>query len=250
MVDSSAGTLRTRLERLQTMKGLLNNLVMLLSKEWFEHHWPAIGVTLEKSTRSLIQQGCREIVSQIMSGAAEYWLISFSPEHLQTTRSMLEALSKRCGAEKDILRAVEEWSAISEEDLKAGWLFETLTEDLLSNDESLIDYALDLELKTIVLRERKPQCFTEIDFARLSSTSRSSWDQYIKQLTPDLPTYLSDMLVSFLKARRFKTFWTAMLGKLTQEQREKLTTWYQITARSRAKRDIVPSYFSSKSLLM
>lgn len=231
------------------MTRLLNNLVMLLSTDWFKPYWEAIGITLDESKKSPIQEGCRQIVGQIMSDAAEYWLISFSPEHYQETRARVEALSKKYGAEEVVLRAAEEWSAVSEEDMKAGWLFESLTEDLLSDDASLTGYMLDFELRAIMLEARKDQHSTVIDFAEVSTRSRSSWDRYIRQLTPDLPTYLSDMLFTFLKARSFKAFWTSLLGKLTQGQREELTAWYQAMARSRAKRDIAPSYFPGESLL-
>jgi len=45
------------MERLQTMTGSLNNLVMLLSTDWFERYWEAIGIKLEGPKTSLITTG-------------------------------------------------------------------------------------------------------------------------------------------------------------------------------------------------
>jgi hypothetical protein len=229
------------------MNGLTNNLIMLLSTDWFKPYWETIGITMDEPEKSAIQEGCRQIVQQIMSGATEYWLISFSPDHSQETLDNIKALAKKHKADEAINRAVEEWSIITEEDMKAGWLFETITEDLLSDGSSMTEYALDSNLKTIVWGMRKNQIFTEVDFAELSIKSRSSWDRYITQLTPNLPTYLSDILFTFLKARSFKAFWIAILGNLTREQCEELTSWYQNMARSRAKRVIAPTYFPGNS---
>jgi len=71
----------------------------------------------------------------------------------------LEALGKKYEVEEAVIRAAEEWSAISEEDLKAGWLFESLTEDLLSDDTSLTACMLDFELREIVSGATKGTAF-------------------------------------------------------------------------------------------
>jgi hypothetical protein len=225
----------------------LDRLVMLLSTDWFKPYWGMIGIRLDESKKGLIQEGCRKIVSQILSAATEYWLTDFSNERHEETRATFESLSRASGVEKSVIEAMKDWSEMSDEDMKAGWLFEILTEDLLSDDAEGIDPLLSSDLKTIMATTREQQSSADVNFTKLSTSSKSSWDQYITQLTPDLPTSLPDMLFTFLKARRFKTFWTSIVDKLTKEQREELRAWYRRAAKSRAQRDIAPSYFLGPS---
>jgi hypothetical protein len=223
--------------------GLLDNLVMLLSTDWFKPYWGAIGIILDDSKKNLMQQGCRQIVSQIISGAGDYWSISFSRDRYRETRARLDSLSKTHGTEEAVIGAIEEWSALSDEDMKAGSLFESLTEDLFFEGSTLPSYALDVDLKVIISKVRDDQWSIAINGADLSSRSKSSWDRYIRELTPDLPTYLADTLFSFLRAQHFKACWTLIVNRATKEQHTKLVAWYKAMAKLRAKREIGPSYF-------
>jgi hypothetical protein len=225
------------------MTNFLDSLVMLLSTDWFKPYWVAIGINLDESKKGLMQEGCREVVSQILSGATEYWLTSFSDERREETRAMFESLAKKSGAEEAVAETAKEWFEMFDEDLKAGSLFEILTGDLLS-DNVIEDGPLPCsDIRAVVARAREEQDFTEIDFNKLCTSSKSSWDRYMRELTPELPTSLSDTLLIFLRTRSFKALWTSIEGKLTPEQREELTSWYRAAAKLRAKRDIAPSYF-------
>ncbi|SRR6266853_1109738 len=230
------------------MTNFLDTLVMLLSTDWFKPHWAAIGINLDERQKGLIREGCRNIVSQILSGATEYWLAPFSDERREKTRAMFEALAKTSEAKEAVIETVEQWLKLSDEDLKAGWLFESLTEELVSDDTNHNVPELSSDLTAIVAKARAERYSPEIDFKELSLSSKSSWDRYLAQLTPDLPTYLPDMLFTFSKAQSFKAFWISVLDKVTPEQREELTVWYRTTAKSRALRDIAPNYFSGQTL--
>src|SRR5262249_16264843 len=150
------------------------------------------GLDLDESKKDLIQKGCREIVAQIVNGAQEYWLASFSDQRRAETRFLLESLVKKSAAAQILLESINEWSQISDEDLKAGWLFESLTEDLLSGNSGQASPMLESEVIESLVKARERQLSPEIDFEELSLGSKSSWDLHIRQLTPDLPTYLSD----------------------------------------------------------
>ncbi|HET6844254.1 MAG TPA: hypothetical protein VFK06_21615, partial [Candidatus Angelobacter sp.] len=142
-----------------------------------------------------------------------------------------------------LIEVAEEWSATSDEDLKAGWLYEILTHELLSDSADQTGPVLSSSIRVIVAAAREEHRFTEVEFNKLCINSRSPWDRYTRQVTPDLPTHLSDTLFMFLKAWHFKTFWTSVLHRVTDKQRDELTVWYTVMARTRAKRNIAPSYF-------
>jgi hypothetical protein len=218
----------------------LDQLIMLLSTDWFKPYWAVLGIDLDKSEKELIQKGCREIVAQIMGGAKEYWLIVFSASRREETRSMFDSLLKGSGSTA-LLDTAAEWTGMSDEDLKAGWFFDTLTDELLSNENSE-SFELDCAIKSIMVAAQRERMPLEIDFRELCEKSKSKWDRDTRQLTPTLPMYLADSLLSFITARRFKSLWFSVQDKLTSEQRSALIGWYRGVAKARAQRDIVPSY--------
>ncbi|MBZ5523624.1 MAG: hypothetical protein LAP21_15430 [Acidobacteriia bacterium] len=229
------------------MTNFLDVLIMLLSTDWFTPYWVEIGIRLDEAERSVLRDDCRQVVKQIIGGATEYWLISFSDERRDETRVLFESLAKKTRAEAAIVASMKEWSEMSDEDLKAGWLFDLLTEDLLSNDFTYNHAVPHSDIREVMAREREKQHHTDVDFGMLSNHSKSAWDRYVRQLTPDLPTYLANMLLNFLRARRFQLLWMSMQHKLNREQIEELASWYRSTARSRAQRSIAPSYFCAGS---
>jgi hypothetical protein len=83
----------------------LDELVMLLSTDWFSQNWFAIRIQADTSQRTSIREGCREIVKQILSGATQYWLRSFSQERVKETKLMLHALLVKCELEKSAIES-------------------------------------------------------------------------------------------------------------------------------------------------
>src|SRR5580698_2995681 len=111
----------------------LDKLVMLLSSDWFFPYWDLIGIFTNKKRKSLLSEGCREIVRQIMSTATQYWHTNFSEARVKETRAMLDALIKRCDLEQ--VNANRIASLISTEDSHVDegtrWLIVCMTEQLL-----------------------------------------------------------------------------------------------------------------------
>jgi hypothetical protein len=91
---------------------------------------------------------------------------------------------------------------------------------------------LDSDLQTIVTKMYKQDEANEINFGGLSERSKSLWDHYIQELTPDLPSFIPDALEVFLRMRGFEEFWRRVNKELSLEQRERLIEWYRSTARS------------------
>lgn len=223
------------------MMNFLDQLIMLLSTDWFKPYWIILGIDLDDSEKGLIQKGCRKIVLQIIGGAKEYWLAIFSNSRREETRSLFHALIGGSRAASVLSNMAAEWADISDEDMKASWIFDTLTEELVTGetDESL---KLDSGVRSVVLARRPERTSLEIDFRDLCERSGATWDRYTRQLTPTLPTFLADSLLSFLTARRFKSLWFSVCHSLTSEQRDELIGWYRARAKSRVRTDIAPSY--------
>ncbi|HWZ43830.1 MAG TPA: hypothetical protein VNW97_10150 [Candidatus Saccharimonadales bacterium] len=223
------------------MTNFLDDLIMLLSTDWFKPYWTALAIDLDDSKKELVQKGCREIVSRIVGSVPEYWLISFSDERREETRSMFESLAKLSGQPDSLLQALMQWLELSDEDLKAGCLFYSLTEDLSddSNEQCLL---LDTATRSIVLAAQQKLPTIDFDFGELCIRSKSTWDRYIRQLTPSAPKFLSDSVLTFLQAGTFKSLWLSLRDELTPAQRDELARWYRGAAKSLVRRDIAPTY--------
>ena len=68
---------------------------------------------------------------------------------------------------------------------------------------------------------------------RCALSSTSNWDQYLRQVTPDLPTYLSDWASNNLQTPdRFRRFWAELFWVTSNREREVLRVWYEGEAKS------------------
>lgn len=150
----------------------MDKLVMLLSTDWFKPYWSSIGVEVDGAPKTSIQQGCREIVRQILSGAKSYYLASFSDDRKNKTRAMLESLARQAQAEA-VLRAVEEWTKMSDEELKAAWIYTTLTDDLFSREIREGDPKLDPAITAIVTSAQKKYDLAPFEFLEKCESSET-----------------------------------------------------------------------------
>jgi hypothetical protein len=133
----------------------------------------------------------------------------------------------------------------SREDIQLGNLSSNLTQIAVSNSYGSTGPMLDSDLQTIVASIDRLVETYEIDFGELSERSRSSWDRYIRQLTPDLPSFVPDALEVFLRARRFREFWHRIKKELSSDERERLIAWYRSTAESLSMRAELRSFLDS-----
>jgi hypothetical protein len=217
--------------------GRLDKLVMLFSADWFLPYWFTLGIGMSRERRVPFQEGCREIVKQIMSGAREYWLTNFSDERVDKTHSMLGALLSRCQADEhtiDKITALIAGEEISKADEATGWLVLSITEKLLQ--DSLEDAPkLDTGIKEAVVKVwgmvNQPH-FPEIDFEHLCLSSKSDWDVFIRNTTPDLPTMLADYLSAIASTDKFELFWATINANLATNKRQELLDWYRMVAES------------------
>jgi hypothetical protein len=220
---------------------MLDKLIMLLSTDWFEPHWSEIGIRVDEPTKSCVQQGSRQIVTEILSGANSYDQVSFSAERLAVTRSMFSSLIREAGAES-ALSAGERWDTMSDEELKAAWIYTSLTDDLLSGNIQDADPKLASNILQVVRESQQHYGLAEYEFIDKCESSETKWDRFIRQLTPEQPSALADDLSAFLTAIRFETFWRSIRIKLTPAQMKVLVVWYREMAKAKGRRDITPSY--------
>ena len=205
----------------------LDKLVMLLSSDWFLPYWHVIGIFGDEEEKHSFQDGLREIVQQVMSGATQYWDIDFGVERVKKTRSMLDALLNKCKQPQSAVDRISRLISGDESPIDDGtrWLLVSMTEQLL--DGSVPAPALNAEIK-----EALRQVWIDsdsIDFTELCLASRSNWDQYLRTITPDLPTTLADYVSAIANQSKFEILWGFVNAKLTPKARHELFSWYRST---------------------
>jgi hypothetical protein len=205
---------------------MVDQVVMLLSTDWFLPYWSVMGIDASEQ-RVCIQKGCRQIVREVMNGATIYYHINFSDERLQATRQGIRDLARKCrlgeSSEMNLEDLVDSRPA-REQFYKGAWLFKTLANHLANDDQ------LDATTKLVLQRTRRQHAvMDDLDFAQLCSRSNSTWDNYTRSLTPELPTSLADFLSEDLVANQLLT---SVLAQLTQAQKDGLLSRFQSIAKS------------------
>lgn len=210
----------------------IDKLVMLLSADWFLPHWDLIGIVTDEKKKSLLRDGCREIVHQIMSAATQYWGINFSEARVKETRAMLDALLERCGLEEVNVNAIIDIISSDGSLIDDGtrWLIVCMTEQLLREP---MKARLEIATTDGLWRVRDEWTdLDEIDFTQFCLNSVSKWDQYLRNATPDQPTMLVDFVSVIDSNTKFEMLWGFINANLTAKQKSELIGWYRSTAQS------------------
>lgn len=216
---------------------MLDKLVFLLSTDWFKPYWSHIGLDIDEPSKTRIQQGCRNIVQQILSGAQNYFLASFSEERKNGTRAMFDKLIHESGEDERILKTVQEWDDLSDEEMKAAWICDSLTREILGGAAG--DTGLDpLIVRGLISSQPKVQ-LAPFEFLNKCENSQTSWDRFTRSLTPDLPTGLADDLAAVLTAKGFERMWHSLLPRLTPAKRQDLINWYRSATKARVGRELI-----------
>ena len=162
----------------------------------------------------------------------QYWETNFSTARVKESRTMLDALVKRCDLEEVIANRVAGLISKEESLVDEGtrWLLVSMTEQLL---EGSITAPLDTAITEALRREwNQWQNLDEIDFKRCCLNSTSNWDQYLRNATPDLPTMLADYVSVIASNSKFEVLWGFINVNLTVQQRHELLRWYRSTGQS------------------
>jgi hypothetical protein len=212
----------------------LDMFCMLLSTDWFFRHWPAIGVSISRSGGIVLRDGLREIVNQILSGADQYWLASFAPERTRETWAMLERLLEKAKIDPRVASQVRDLALghpSAMVDYTTAWLLVSITRMMCDNSLGDQVSALKPALRGIMIQAYSTIKHDSLDLETDNLQSGSQWDRYVRNLTPDLPTYLSDYASSdLLKGREFEAFWNAVRASATVAALRELVNWYASVA--------------------
>jgi hypothetical protein len=195
-----------------------DKVAMLLSTDWFQPHWPAIDLNATFESIACIQKGCRDIVNRMVEEAEEYWLISFSEERVRATREAVLTLAGRCGldaASAERLNDLCRERPARDEREKTAWLFCTVLPELAG------DNLLTPEVRLVLENANGSFQFDE------KFQPRSGWDRRIRDLTPDLPTYLSDWISVGVLAEAGLDY---ILTSLNTEQKQLLRARFKTAA--------------------
>jgi hypothetical protein len=215
----------------------IDELVFLLSTDWFLPYWQEIGIQINNEKKIGIQQGCREIAPQILGGAKDYFHCDHSPERKEETYSKFKALLHDLAADGDLSKTRLEWAALSHQELSASFSFAIATLQLVRRCNSERSENLDAEITAAIQEtwvDPEPNADAYLDLCWKSMTN---WDAHTRNIMGS-PTSLSSTLKSIFRHHRFMAFSARIRLLLTQEQREQLSLWYREARNSRSKRKL------------
>ena len=113
--------------------------------------------------------------AQILSGEERYYLVSFSDQRKKETRAMLESLIRSCGAPESAHGVVNRWAALTDDELKAAWICNDFTTDILSGDRRNGDPKLDARIVAELAASRRNYNIETYEFLQnLPSLQESS----------------------------------------------------------------------------
>jgi hypothetical protein len=139
--------------------------VLLFSSDWFEPYWHLLGLKVPEEQASSFQAALRKASLEMIDGAKQYWFIHFTESRVISTRqNWLHALQSHC-AGSSRLELLNRWQYSPQERMEFKWW----------------------------LRERFAEDSRKIEAAVLDSTE---WDQWLTDLTPDLPDMLKTTALS------------------------------------------------------
>ena len=220
------------MRKLTTSRFEIDQVVMLLSADWFAPYWHLIGIFAEDKKGSRLRKGCREIVRQIIGSATQYWHTNFSEARVKETRAMLDALIKRCDLEEVTVNRIA--GLISREDSPVDngtrWLIVMMTEQLL--DRSVNAHLHPATTEGLREKWSQLQNLDDFDFQAYCLNSASTWDRYLRNTTPDLPGMLADYVSAIASDSKFDVLWAFINVKLTAKQKHELLSWYRSRGQS------------------
>jgi YqeY-like protein len=225
-------------------------LIMLLSTDWFLPYWTEIGIDFAEDKRIRIQQGCREILEEILHGADSYFLAEFSERRKQATESRFIALLRRYEAEREVSAALKEWGNMSHRELTAVWECASLNRLIPSADGSGAVPYLELPIRAEVVKTWEAHALDPAVFENICLSSKTEWDIRTQKLLVS-PKTLKNQLWIVLLDHRLRAFWADLRERLTPQQLQQLTSWYRAMIKITSKDDrpvVLPFYMEMSSV--
>ena len=223
-------------------------LIMLLSTDWFLPYWTEIGIDIAEEKRIGIQQGCREILEEILGGADSLYLANLSKERKEATKSKFIALLRRCEAEPELSATRKEWENLSHRELTAVFLCAEFNRDIPSADGSGVAPYLEFPIRAEVVKAWEAHALKASVFRDICLSSKTEWDIRTQKMLVS-PKTLVNQLWRVLLDHRLQAFWADLRARLTPQQLQQLASWYRamIKITSKDDRPVLPSYMEMSS---
>ncbi|MCR5881399.1 hypothetical protein LRS03_00370 [Rhizobacter sp. J219] len=191
--------------------------LLLLSSDWFLPYWQLASLEVPLKQRADVQAVARREVQALLGASKNFWDANFDPQRFEVARAaLLRAIAQ--GARSD---PVDSTGRDGQSLALIGAVLEA----------SVLGEELDAEVSgevAAVVREciHKHSAFSSsIDFELAAKHSSSDWDGYLRSLTPDLPTYLSDFASEHIEMEGFSSLWAQLVTQLSPRDLGMLASW-------------------------
>jgi hypothetical protein len=218
-------------------KAKADKVLMLLSAEWFAPYCKSFGLVLTDDEQALVQRAARNAVRSFMGGTDTYWNIDLSQQRVARTVHSFSKALRDSGLSSTAVTQMLDLFAEKQTDVEAVattlWLFSALSDQLISSNSTGSRPEVSANTLRVVrsMWQASARDAASEEFERTALASQSEWDRYLRSLTPDLPTYLSDWAAQNLKnADRFQRFWAQLFWITSATDRRILQNWYQAEA--------------------
>jgi hypothetical protein len=210
---------------------MIDELIMLLSTDWFLPYWAEIGIDIAEAKKVGIKQGCREIVDQLLGGADDYCLSDFSEARKLETDSRFLALLRLWDAQPEVSATLKEWANLSHQELNAVFACYWINSNLSSVDSTGSASSLEFHIRAEVVKAWELYTLAASNFGDICLRSRTKWDIRTRHFLSS-PKALANQLWRVLLDRRLRAFWVNLRERLTPQQIQELVSWYREMFRS------------------
>lgn len=216
----------------------VDDLVMLLSTDWFDSLWPTLGIQVHETKKLEVRNHCRNLVKKfaVVSGDFyDYFQCDLSNARQVITRNQfikcLDSSLLNHYAIASVLQGLERKSYTSERLKLVEDLTALLAEDYFDDSDLRLENVL--KWKLLSYWNIRKDLYDEwgnldVDFTYCNLSSDSSWDQFVRSLTPKIPTALSDILSnSRIIVPEIEYVWCAAAEQLCEKELSTLLDWYR-----------------------
>lgn len=208
---------------------------MLLSSDWFSACWADVSLVVDHDAAVRLKELCRKEVKLLLGRSRRYENASFEVARVDRTRgqfiqalALIAPTSPFTRACVSILKAGRKYPPQPFAAFQISHLNHRLTR--LAYDE--IGDSLGPVLKGKLLGLLGATLQPQRDYEALAQGSSTSWDRFLRSLTPDQPTLLSDILTAWvipqLEVDRLRQ---ATPQLFSPAEVETLQQWYETEAR-------------------
>jgi len=227
--------------------------IMLLSTDWFWPFWSEIGLDVDTATMLKIQEGCREIVrdviAHVVSGEKyDFECINWTQASELEAKSRFERLLEGLRAKPAVSAVAKVWIAESYEDhIGATMILRLLTCELIEGAGTEANPVPDFPVRAAVAEAIVQYEIDPPQFKDIAMKSTTTWDSYLRGLFEAIPnevppTALSTYLQPNVGIHRAKVLWNRVRERLSARQQNDLLSWYRAMAKARMPLDPVPSF--------